>query len=88
MRVAVICNTIILLIAQKLKFSIKDFFRTDLVTFTEEILNEKLLHFWVISSIEICGYLSNLEKGAIAETPRLLRCQKDEDKDGKTFLCK
>ena len=44
-------NTIILSIyfkkgiAEKMKFSIKDFFsKCDLVTFTEEILNEKL-HF-------------------------------------------
>ena len=28
--------------AQKMKFSIKDFFSADLVTFTEEILNRKL----------------------------------------------
>ena len=42
--------------AQKIKFSIKDFFgkcdqirrTTDLVTFTEEILNRKLYFFWAV----------------------------------------
>ena len=34
--------------AQKMKFSIKDFFTTGLVTFTEEILNGKLLFFCAV----------------------------------------
>ena len=38
--------------AQKMKFSIKDFFSADLVTFTEEILHGKL-HFLCSDLFEI-----------------------------------
>ena len=43
----IIVSTAIDNTAQKIKFSLKDFFRfpADLVTFSEEILNGKL-HFW------------------------------------------
>ena len=33
----------------------------------------------------ICGYVSDLGKGAVAETPQLASYQRDEGKDGKNF---